>query len=49
MDKLVDDVSCMFRFNECIISVDILLGGDFEKVLLDILVDEKENGLEDIM
>lgn len=48
MDKLVDDVSRMFRFNERIISVDISLGGDFEKALLDILVDEKENGSEDI-
>lgn len=49
LDKLVDDVSCMLCLNECIIFVDILLGGDLEKVLLDILVDEKENGLEDIM
>lgn len=39
MDKLVDDVSKMFCFNECISLVDILIGGDGDKVLLDIILD----------
>ncbi len=47
LDKPVDDVNRMLRLNERITSVDTPLGGDSDKVLLDILADEKNNGPED--
>lgn len=48
LDKPVEDVSRMLlRLNERITSVDTPLGGDSEKVLLDILSDEKDSGPED--
>ena len=48
LDKPVDDVSRMLRLNERITSVDTPLGGgDSEKVLLDVLADEKDSSPED--
>lgn len=47
LDKPVDDVNRMLRLNERITSVDIPLGGDSEKALLDILSDDNESGPED--
>lgn len=47
LDKSVDDVSRMLRLNERVTSIDVPLGGDSEKGLLDILTDEKNSGPED--
>ncbi|NGE23427.1 sigma-70 family RNA polymerase sigma factor, partial [Klebsiella pneumoniae] len=51
LDKPVDDVSRMLRLNERITSVDVPVGADSDKALLDILSDENdvtpENRLQD--
>jgi len=46
LDKPVSDVSKMLRLNEKITSVDTPFGGDSDKVLLDIIPDEKGLGPE---
>lgn len=47
LDKPVEDVTKMLRLNERITSVDTPIGGENDKALLDILVDEKEFGPEE--
>ncbi|MEW9798465.1 RNA polymerase sigma factor RpoS [Alteromonas sp. CYL-A6] len=47
LEKPVDEVSKMLRLNERITSVDIPIGGEHDKALLDILADEKEFGPEE--
>ncbi|PPI86384.1 RNA polymerase sigma factor RpoS [Candidatus Pantoea edessiphila] len=46
LDKPVEDVNRMLKLNEHITSVDMPLGIDSEKALLDVLADEKDNGPE---
>jgi RNA polymerase nonessential primary-like sigma factor len=46
LDKPVEDVSKMLRLNERISSVDTPIGGDSDKVLLDIIADEDGKGPE---
>ena len=46
LDVPVEDVSKMLRLNERIASVDSPFGSDGEKVLLDVLPDEKNDGPE---
>lgn len=46
LDVPVEDVSKMLRLNERIASVDSPFGGDGEKVLLDVIPDEKAGGPE---
>jgi RNA polymerase nonessential primary-like sigma factor len=46
LDVPVDDVSKMLRLNERIASVDTPFGGESDKVLLDIIPDEKGQGPE---
>ncbi|MBK4775676.1 RNA polymerase sigma factor RpoS [Candidatus Pantoea edessiphila] len=46
LDKPVDDVNRMLKLNEHITSVDMPLGIDSEKALLDVLADEKDEGPE---
>lgn len=47
LDKPVADVNKMLRLNERIASVDTPFGGDSDKVLLDVIADEKSDGPED--
>jgi len=49
LDKPVSDVSKMLRLNERITSVDTPFGGDSDKVLLDIIPDEKGLGPENCL
>lgn len=42
LDKPVADITKMLRLNERISSVDVPMGGDGDKVLLDMLTDEKD-------
>lgn len=46
LDKPVADVNKMLRLNERIASVDTPFGGDSDKVLLDVIADEKNAGPE---
>ena len=46
LDKPVADVNKMLRLNERIASVDTPFGGDSDKVLLDVIADEKSEGPE---
>ncbi len=46
LDKPVEDVSKMLRLNERISSVDTPIGGDSDKVLLDIIADDRCKGPE---
>ncbi|MCJ8320299.1 MAG: RNA polymerase sigma factor RpoS [Colwellia sp.] len=46
LDKPVADVTKMLRLNERITSVDTPFGGDSDKVLLDVIPDEKNRGPE---
>ena len=46
LDKPVADVTKMLRLNERIASVDTPFSGDSDKVLLDVIADEKNNGPE---
>lgn len=46
LDKPVEDVSKMLRLNERISSVDTPIGGDSDKVLLDVIADERGQGPE---
>ena len=46
LDKPVEDVSKMLRLNEKISSVDTPIGGDSDKVLLDIIADDLGKGPE---
>lgn len=46
-DKFVEDVIKMLCLNECIIFVDIFIGGENDKVFFDIIVDEKEFSFEE--
>ncbi len=46
LDKPVEDVSKMLRLNEKISSVDTPIGGDSDKVLLDIIADDMGKGPE---
>ena len=46
LDKPVEDVSKMLRLNEKISSVDTPIGGDSDKVLLDIIADDQGKGPE---
>jgi len=46
LDKPVEDVSKMLRLNEKITSVDTPIGGDSDKVLLDIIADNVAKGPE---
>jgi len=46
LDKPVEDVSKMLRLNERISSVDTPIGGDSDKVLLDIIADDRGKGPE---
>lgn len=46
-DKFIDEVSKMLCLNEWISLVDMLIGGENDKVLLDILVDDNEISLEE--
>ncbi|MGL1956119.1 MAG: RNA polymerase sigma factor RpoS [Colwellia sp.] len=46
LDKPVADINKMLRLNERIISVDTPFAGDSDKVLLDVIADEKSNGPE---
>jgi RNA polymerase nonessential primary-like sigma factor len=46
LDKPVADVNKMLRLNERIASVDTPFGGDSDKVLLDVIADEKSDGPE---
>jgi len=47
LDKPVEDVSKMLRLNERITSVDTPIGSENDKVLLDIIADEKGHGPEE--
>ncbi|NVK55185.1 MAG: RNA polymerase sigma factor RpoS [Alteromonadaceae bacterium] len=47
LDKPIDEVSKMLRLNERISSVDMPIGGDNDKALLDILADDNESSPED--
>ncbi|MBU2977522.1 RNA polymerase sigma factor RpoS [Alteromonas sp. C1M14] len=47
LDKPVEEVSRMLRLNERITSVDIPIGGENDKALLDILADSNECGPEE--
>ena len=47
LDKPVLDVTKMLRLNERITSVDTPIGGDNDKILLDVIADEHRNGPED--
>ncbi|MEG3766579.1 RNA polymerase sigma factor RpoS [Alteromonas sp. 14N.309.X.WAT.G.H12] len=47
LDKPVEEVSRMLRLNERITSVDIPIGGENDKALLDILADNNECGPEE--
>ena len=47
LDKPVADVNKMLRLNERIASVDTPFGGDSDKVLLDVIADEKSDGPEE--
>ncbi|NVK23697.1 MAG: RNA polymerase sigma factor RpoS [Gammaproteobacteria bacterium] len=46
LDRPVEDVSKMLRLNEKISSVDTPIGGDSEKVLLDVIADDAVKGPE---
>jgi len=46
LDKPVEDVNKMLRLNERIASVDTPFAGDSDKVLLDVIADEKNSGPE---
>jgi RNA polymerase nonessential primary-like sigma factor len=46
LDKPVENVSKMLRLNERIASVDTPFGGESDKVLLDVIADEKSGGPE---
>jgi len=46
LDKPVENVSKMLRLNERITSVDTPFGGESDKVLLDVIPDEKSDGPE---
>jgi RNA polymerase nonessential primary-like sigma factor len=47
LDKPVADVTKMLRLNERMASVDTPFAGDTDKVLLDVIADDKSNGPED--
>jgi RNA polymerase nonessential primary-like sigma factor len=47
LDKPVADVAKMLKLNERITSVDTPIGGENEKVLLDVIADEKGHGPEE--
>ena len=47
LDKPVKDVTKMLRLNERITSVDTPLGGENDKVLLDVIADDKGHGPEE--
>lgn len=47
LDKPVHDVTRMLRLNERITSVDTPIGGENDKVLLDLIADDKGHGPED--
>jgi RNA polymerase nonessential primary-like sigma factor len=47
LDKPVHDVTKMLRLNERITSVDTPLGGENDKVLLDVIADDKGHGPEE--
>ncbi len=47
LDKPVTDVAKMLKLNERITSVDTPIGGENEKVLLDVIADEKGHGPEE--
>lgn len=49
LDKPVADVVKMLRLNERITSVDTPIGGENDKVLLDIIADDRGNGPEDAL
>jgi len=49
LDKPVADVNRMLRLNERISSVDMPIGGDNDKALLDVIADEKESGPEGVL
>jgi RNA polymerase nonessential primary-like sigma factor len=46
LDKPVEDVSKMLRLNERISSVDTPIGGDSDKILLDVIADDRGKGPE---
>lgn len=46
LDKPVEEVAKMLRLNEKIASVDTPIGGENDKVLLDVIADEKHTGPE---
>ncbi|KXI29629.1 RNA polymerase sigma factor RpoS [Paraglaciecola hydrolytica] len=47
LDKPVMDVTKMLRLNERITSVDTPIGGENDKILLDVIADERGNGPEE--
>tara|TARA_R110000868_G_scaffold408965_1_gene693525 strand:- start:2027 stop:3010 length:984 start_codon:yes stop_codon:yes gene_type:complete len=47
LDKPVTDVTKMLRLNERITSVDTPIGGDNDKILLDVIADERGHGPEE--
>jgi RNA polymerase nonessential primary-like sigma factor len=47
LDKPVNDVTKMLRLNEKITSVDTPIGGENDKVLLDVIADDKGHGPEE--
>ena len=47
LDKPVLDVTKMLRLNERITSVDTPIGGENDKILLDVIADDRGNGPED--
>jgi RNA polymerase nonessential primary-like sigma factor len=47
LDKPVRDVTKMLRLNERITSVDTIIGGENDKVLLDVIADDKGHGPEE--
>jgi len=47
LDKSVQDVTKMLRLNEKITSVDTPIGGENDKVLLDVIADDKGHGPEE--
>ncbi|WP_340677024.1 RNA polymerase sigma factor RpoS [Paraglaciecola sp.] len=49
LDKPVADVVKMLRLNERITSVDTPIGGENDKVLLDVIADERGNGPEEAL
>lgn len=49
LDKPVEDITKMLRLNERIASVDMPMGGDGDKALLDLLTDENDGGPEGVL